>query len=404
MFCKRLPLFVSLVALGCAGSAISSPSFAQEAPPSLAATPPSFGSDPAAAVPALPSGLSPLPSAAEAQVDTTAPPTVPLGTPASGNASTPVAPSVPELGDVLGAQGLGDGALPPGFELPVDQSLPDAEEVEAETAKKKEAEIRQRAFDAALTGMFPLKPDEIRRVLEMGDEIQQAKETPLFPSPNPESVFTTISLDPGEKPLVIKTAMGHVTTMSIVDASGQPWPILDISWAGNFDIQQPESGSNMLCITPTSEFATGNVSMRLAGLNPPVILAFRSDRENVHVRIDVQIPELGPNGIAPLISNNNPSASSGDSRLASVLEGVAPKQAKKLEVSGIDGRTTAYQLGKLMYVRSPYSLLSPAWSSSVRSADGMNVYSLEYTPVLLLSDKGKMVRAYLSGEEQANGQ
>jgi intracellular multiplication protein IcmK len=57
-----------------------------------------------------------------------------------------------------------------------------------------------------------------------------------------------------------------------------------------------------------------------------------------------------------------------------------------------------------MYVRSPYSLLSPAWNSSVRSADGMNVYSLEYTPVLLLSDKGKMVRAYLSGEEQANGQ
>ncbi len=321
-----------------------------------------------------------------------------------GNASTPVAPSVPELGDVLGSQGLGDGELPPGFELPVDQSLPDAEEVEAETAKKKEAEIRQRAFDAALTGMFPLRPDEIRRVLEMGDEIQQAKETPLFPTPNPESVFTTISLDPGEKPLVIKTAMGHVTTLSIVDASGQPWPILDISWAGNFDIQQPESGSNMLRVTPTSEFATGNVSMRLAGLNVPVIMAFRADRENVHVRIDVQVPELGPNGIAPLIANNNPSASSGDSKLASILEGVAPTKAKKLDVSGIDGRTSAYQLGKQMYVRSPYTLLSPAWSSSVRSADGMNVYSLEYTPVLLLSDKGKMVRAYLSGEEQANGQ
>lgn len=394
MVCRRLPLFVSLVALGCAGFGAMSPSHAQEPPPAPGIDPPS--------IPALPPSLSPL--SPQASAPSLPPPTVPLGSPVGGNASTPVAPSVPELGDVLGAQGFGDGALPPGFELPVDQSLPDAEEVEAETAKKKEAEIRQRAFDAALTGMFPLKPDEIRRVLEMGDEIQQAKETPLFPSPNPESVFTTISLDPGEKPLVIKTAMGHVTTMSIVDASGQPWPILDISWAGNFDIQQPESGSNMLRITPSSEFAQGNVSMRLAGLNPPVILAFRSDRENVHVRIDVQIPELGPNGIAPLIANNNPSASSGDSRLASILEGVAPKQARKLDVSGIDGRTTAYQVGNMMYLRSPYSLLSPAWNSSVRSADGMNVYSLEYTPVVLLSDKGKMVRAYLGGEEQANGQ
>lgn len=362
------------------------PVYAQT-PDSASVTPPTLEQEPAAAVSQTPP-----------------PPAVPLGDPASSGAVPQAAGSVPELGDVLGAQGIGDGALPPGFELPVDETLPDAQEVEAEAAKKREAEIRATAFKAALTGMFPLQPDEVRQVLEANDVMKQATETPLYPDPNPESVFTTISLDPGEKPLVIKTAVGHVTTLSIVDASGQPWPILDISWAGNFDIQQPESGGNMLRITPTSEFATGNVSMRLVGLNPPVIMAFRADRENVHVRIDVQVPELGPNGVAPLIKSNNPTAASGDSRLASILEGVAPAKAKKLDVSGIDGRTSAYTLGDVMYVRTPYTLLSPAWNGAVRSADGTNVYSLEYTPVLLLSDKGKMVRAYLSGEEQANGQ
>jgi intracellular multiplication protein IcmK len=248
-----------------------------------------------------------------------------------------------------------------------------------------------------------MKPDEIRKMLEIDDETKQAAQTPVFPSPTPETVFETVSLDPGSKPLVVKTAIGNVTTLSMVDASGQPWPIRDISWAGNFDIQQPEAGSNMLRITPTSDFASGNVSMRMVGLNPPVILIFRADRQTVHVRIDVQIPELGPNGVAPLINTSAVSLAAGDGRLSTILEGVPPSNAKKLTLSGVDGRTSAYNMGGVMYLRTPYTLLSPAWNSSVRSADGTNVYSLSSTPVLLLSDKGKMVRAYLSDEEQANG-
>lgn len=57
-----------------------------------------------------------------------------------------------------------------------------------------------------------------------------------------------------------------------------------------------------------------------------------------------------------------------------------------------------------MYVRTPYTLLSPAWAKSVQSADGTKVYALNFTPVLLLSDKGKMVRAYISREEQIDDQ
>jgi intracellular multiplication protein IcmK len=302
------------------------------------------------------------------------------------------------LSEVLDQQGAVPAPLSPGFNLPL------GEGVEAEQSKEeKEAELRKKAFDAAVNGMYALKPDEIRKMLEIDDETKQAARTPVYPSPLPETAFETISLDPGSKPLTIKTAIGNVTTLSMVDASGQPWPIQDISWAGNFEIQQPEAGSHMLRITPTSEFASGNVSMRMVGLNPPVILLFRADRQKVHVRIDVQVPELGPNGIAPLINTSALSTTAGDGRLSAVLEGVPPSSAKKMTLTGVDERTSAYNMGGMMYLRTPYTLLSPAWNSSVRSADGMNVYSLASTPVVLLSDKGKMVRAYLSGEEQSNG-
>lgn len=323
-----------------------------------------------------------------------APPTTSLSAPAD------MATPVPALSETLNDQGAIPAALPPGFDLPLDDSGQPA--VTEKSADEKKMELRQKAFDAAVNGLFTLTPAEIRKMLELNDETKQAAQTPLVPTPNMESVFATISLDPGAKPLVIKTAIGSVTTLSMVDASGQPWPIRDLSWAGNFDIQQPETGENMLRITPTSEFAYGNVSMRMKGLNPPIILVFKADRETVHVRIDIQVPELGPNGIAPLIEGNAVSTTAGNARMASVLEGIAPAQAKKLDFSGVDGRTTAYMEGGRMYLRTPFTLLSPAWNSSVRSADGTNVYSLPTTPVLLMSDKGKMVRATLvSGEDQA---
>jgi intracellular multiplication protein IcmK len=277
------------------------------------------------------------------------------------------------------------------------------EETPEEVKKKEEASIRKDAFDAVTGTMMPLKPSEIRRMLEMYDETTQAAETPVYPSPEPESAFTTISLDPGAKPLVVKTAIGNVTTINIVDVTGQPWPIKDLTWAGNFQVEQPESGSNMLRITPTSEFATGNISIRMSELNPPVILSLKSERKSVHVRLDVQIPEVGPKGVLPPV-DIPVTTKAGDENLAAVLMGVPKGNVERLKVDGVDGRTSVISQGGMMYVRTPYTMLSPAWTKSVQSADGTKVYALNFTPVILLSDKGKMVRAYLSHKETADEQ
>ena len=74
--------------------------------------------------------------------------------------------------------------------------------------------------------------------------------------------------------------------------------------------------------------------------------------------------------------------------------------AVRLDVKGVDGRTTAYSFNGVTYVRSPMVLLSPAWTGSVSSADGMNVYAMATAPVVLLSDNGRVVRAHLSEKEE----
>lgn len=323
-------------------------------------------------------------------------------TPSDESAAPP-----PSLSDILGQEGLegadaatsGDpAALSAATSLPVDGASAQASPEDEALTERKEA------FSGAVNTLMPLKPTEIRRILELYDETSQAVETPIYPDPEPESAFVQASLEPGAKPVIVKTAVGNVTTLSIVDVTGQPWPIQDLTWAGNFQVEQPESGSHIIRITPQAQFAQGNVSMRLVGLNPPVIFSLKTERKSVHVRLDVQIPEVGPKGVLPPVLTPV-SIKAGDEDLSKVLVGT-PSAAgmSRLKIDGVDGRTSAYSKGGKMYLRTPYTLLSPAWSNSVQSADGMHVYALDYTPVLLLSDKGKMVRAYLSSMEHANGE
>ena len=92
-------------------------------------------------------------------------------------------------------------------------------------------------------------------------------------------------------------------------------------------------------------------------------------------------------------------AVAGSAGMSAALEGVVPPGAMRLDVAGADGRTSAFSYNGMTYLRTPLTLLSPGWSASVASQDGMRVYELTGAPVVLLSDRGHMVRARLSNRE-----
>ena len=268
------------------------------------------------------------------------------------------------------------------------------------SAKELENSFRKEAFDQALKQLMPLKPSEIRSVLEHYDRTVESTELPVHPYPRPESVVQNISLDPGVPPITVRLAHGYVTTLSILDSSGAPWPIEDISWVGDFNVVESTvyDTTHMLRISPNSKFAHGNVSMRLVGLDAPVIMTFETGRDVVHYRFDAVVPKRGPGAKMPLI-DRGVTLAAGDPDMSVALSGVVPDGAEILSISGVDGRTSAYIYNGMTYVRTPLTLLSPGWDSSVTSADGTKIYALEETPVILLSDRGRMVRAHLSARE-----
>ena len=118
----------------------------------------------------------------------------------------------------------------------------------------------------------------------------------------------------------------------------------------------------------------------------------KTSKDEVQYRVDARIPEYGPFAQAPLIQGGSERVA-GNSLITSILDGVPPSGASRLSVSGVDGRTSAYNIGGMTYLRTPLALLSPGWEQSVSSADGMNVYALSQAPVVLLSDQGRFVRA-----------
>lgn len=373
-------------------------------PPASAPAPaavPAPAATPAVPVPAVVD--TPPPSDNLPPAVPTADPSLPAPAPAEGAVPSlmdDLKKALPSLsGDEKKDQSAGGPILPtdiPGLDLPTENQ---------KTPEQDAAEMRSQSFNAMMSGMLPLNPPEIRDAFGKMDENQKAIEEPLA-YPKPEVSFTTISLDPGAKPITFKLATGHVTTVSFLDMTGQPWPIKDMTWAGNFDVKSATQNAdekfpmypNIMRIIPMSEYAYGNMSVRLVGLQTPLTFTLRTGREVVQYRLDLRVPQNGPFAVPALMGNMgaNTGLTAGDQILTRILEGVPPPAAVRLDVKGVDGRTSAYRVNGNTYVRTPYTLLSPAWSGSVRSADGMNVYAMGNAPVLLLSDGGEMVRAELN--------
>lgn len=286
-----------------------------------------------------------------------------------------------------------------GFDFSPQQNINTSFQVGGDPTRKTQQElaeeIRREAFDAAITGLFPLNPDNIKDLLKEYDKTKRAVEEPVHGIPTPRVNVETVSLDPGVTPMIVHTAIGHITTVNILDVTGAPWPIQDISWAGDFEVIEPEEGGHVIRITPMALTAYGNMSIRLLTLKTPVTIMLKTGTDEVQYRVDARIPEFGPFAQTPIIDGGSELVA-GNALIMSVLDGAPPDTAEKLAVSGVDGRTTAYKIGSSTYVRTPLTLLSPGWNHSVSSADGMNVYALADTPVLLLSDKGRFMRAGLS--------
>ncbi len=277
-----------------------------------------------------------------------------------------------------------------------------AEEVAAQASaelERLEREYIDDSYKRASQGLLPLSTDQVRDFMQRLENTQDAAYPPSTGAPKGEVRVVGLSLDPGGSPPQVNLAAGYVTTIDIVDQTGEPWPILDVGVGGNFEVTPTQAGSHVVRVVPLTRVGKGNISILLKDLSTPVIFRLSSGGPTFHMRYDARVPRLGPNAKTPLIEYRRAGPVAGEALISMILENAPPKEAKRLKIGGVNAQTKAWKVGQSVYVRTPLTLLSPAWNASASSADGMTVYEIGDAPVLLMSDNGAMVRARLMRED-----
>ena len=252
---------------------------------------------------------------------------------------------------------------------------------------------QEQAFKSALKTQMPLTPENMMDLHKELRELQKAAGEQGSKEPEFLSHLQTIVLEPGAAPPHIYVETGYVSVLSIIDVTGQPWPVKNyvIGNPKQFDIQGPLSEGHILTLSPLSRYGSSNLSVTLEGLPTPLMFVLRSGQDKVHTRYDARIPKTGPLALPPLIEKTR-TYEAGDETLMAFLQGVPPQGAQRYTLKGETSSVRVWGYQGKMYVRSPWLLLSPAPEARVCSSDGTSVYRLSPLPVLMFSRDGGILK------------
>lgn len=259
----------------------------------------------------------------------------------------------------------------------------------------------------------------IRDLARRFRDTQRVREEGATELAAPANRRVNVSFAPGAATAIIETVKGYPTAVSFFDNTGQPWPI---QWdtnsnaapfnAGNncqvsgaagggqggpingFFVCTPVKGSNTIQITPMSLVPRGGLVVSLEGAPKPIAFLVRAGSSQYDANLSIHVADRGPHARVEVITRPD-IPETGAVHLTGMLEGVPPAEAVPLEVSGVSpDALRAWRMGRNVYLRTSYTLLSPEWTAS-ESEGGLTVYALPATPIVLLSAGGRTVSAEL---------
>lgn len=249
--------------------------------------------------------------------------------------------------------------------------------------------------DKAASLDSPLSADEVRQLRQRMTETDRSINAPMV-SVVPRISSLTLNLSPGASIPLVRTALNNQSVITLTDINGSPWLQSDAPLNAspeNFNVQY--NGRNMVTITPLRAWAAGNISIYLKGLDVPVIVNVTSGEtdtravsQEIDSRLDLRIPRQAPGtGLASV-----PLEKIGihDATLQAFLDGIPPKEARRLKFSGDVPDTTIWQTGDDLLVRSR-AILRDEFEQTLSSADGTHLWRLPATPLLTFSVNGKSV-------------
>lgn len=251
-------------------------------------------------------------------------------------------------------------------------------------ALKSPAEL---AVDDTLPAGIEAQVRELKRRMDL---VQRAAAASAGTQPRPVTRSQPITQAAGEEPPSIRTSMGIPTSLVFTDSTGASWPVEQAvpGDSAQFDVLE---GTSNVQVRPKTPYAYGGLTITLKGNDVPVAVILTTAQREVDSRVDIRVLQRGPNASAPIVDRlvTGTSAPS-DAALISFLDGVAPSGSREV-VTSMRG-VRAWSFNDQLYLRTDMTLVSPLWTDSVSSPNGLTrTYLLSSVPSIVVSSEGRMV-------------
>lgn len=245
------------------------------------------------------------------------------------------------------------------------------------------SKLSDRAFEALLEEMYPTTPDQLKKI----QDTKQALDNVLYDNSEPDALtgIVPVSTKPGAKPVEILVAPFHTSTLNLIDSTGQPWPITSVMYGNDTDYKVAKvdghAFANIVRVDPKREVGTTNINISLADLPTTITVTLKNDVDRYHPSPILQIDKEGPQAKAqPVFSVGNVAS---DSVLKDIVLGIAPENYEKMETS--DPNVEAWRFNGSLFVRTIYSPSSPLPRGIHHGPAGYAAYRLNDMPILVMT-------------------
>lgn len=253
------------------------------------------------------------------------------------------------------------------------------------------------AFDEKVRERLGFTPEQWRELRRRQVEVDKAKNEPI----NDVKIrIREETLDNGSvKPIDINVVRGYASAIVFVDAAGNPWPIEGDITGDSESYNTRVSLDHVAIIDNVKEFRESNTLVNLSGMDIPIVLRLKSNRDTSDSRVIIHLPDLGPNSESDLeVVSNTPRISGA---LEELMNTGRIKGYREFGFNEIPG--SVFFNDGWMLIRTKDSLYLPQPVETGRSPTGYNVYRVPATNNFLFASKsGKKFRASLSGERDFN--
>ena len=233
---------------------------------------------------------------------------------------------------------------------------------------------------------FPFTSKEIKKRREMGIEEEKALNSPI------RNKHVKISEEDyivdGSTPIYLNVSANNPSSLAFFDYQGNPWPIVgDIIGNAAFNSTPFGESKNTAVFQINQRFSETVSLINLQGIDQLVVVKLIGNEEKFDARKNIRLPLIGPLSGEKIVEKGS-AAPSSDPVLIQLLNGERIHGGKHY-VSEWDDNSVFVRVGNLLYVRTKDVLTFPPNQENQRSANGYNLYKLDFSNTLTMRKDGQ---------------